>query len=108
MPEALIKLNRLLSGDQEPHVDQVAKIILQDPRLTSGLLKTVNSAKYQMGKSIDSIPEAVARMGVNDLRVIVLAIHYQQAFVNTPSLDQSAFLQYSLLSAHIAADLAQR
>ena len=108
MPDALIKLNQMLSGDQDPHVDQVAKVIMQDPRLTSGLLKTVNSAKYQMGKSIDTIPEAVARMGVNDLRVIVLAIHYQQAFSETPSLNQSAFLQHSLLSAHIAADLAGR
>lgn len=107
LPEALLQLNRLLSSDQNPHVDQVSKIILQDPLLTSGLLKSVNSAKYHVGKPIETIAEAVTRMGVNDLRVIALALHYQQGFVSPPkTLNQQAFLDYSLLAAKIAAEVA--
>lgn len=108
MPEALLKLNKLLSDRADVHVDTVAQVIMQDVRLTTGLLKAVNSSKYQMGKEITTLPEAIARLGVNDLRVLALAINYNDAFQPDPALDRDAFMQHGLIAAHIGSGLAKQ
>ncbi|MBE0493929.1 MAG: HDOD domain-containing protein [Thiomicrospira sp.] len=108
MPEALLKLNKLLSDPAGVHVDRVAEVIMQDLRLTTGLLKAVNSSKYQMGKEITTLPEAIARLGVNDLRVLALAINYSEAFKPDLMLDRDVFLQHGLLAAHIGSGLAKQ
>ncbi len=107
MPEVLLELNRLLASPNGVHVNSVAKLIMQDARLTAGLLKVVNSAKYQMGKPIDNLVDAIARLGVNDLRVMALAINYGEAFSVAPLLDREKFLNHGLLAAHIGAILAK-
>ena len=107
MPEALFKLNRMLSCPEEIHVDKVAEVVMQDPRLTIGILKLINSARYSTGKTVTSISEAIARLGINDLRVVVLAIGFQEAFQQTPYLDREKFIQYGLLAANVAAELSR-
>lgn len=108
LPQALLKLNQLLSSPTGAHVDRVADVIMQDPRLVTGLLKAVNSSKYQMGKEINTLPEAIARLGVNDLRVMALAISYNEAFRSSPALDLGLYLQHGLLAAHIGSGLAKQ
>lgn len=107
MPEALLRLNTLLSDPAGVHVDRVAEVIMQDLRLTTGLLKAVNASKYQMGREVTTLPEAIARLGVNDLRVLALAINYSEAFKPDPMLDRDVFLQHGLLAAHIGSGLAK-
>lgn len=107
MPEVLLELNRLLGTPDGVHVNSVAKLIMRDARLTAGLLKVVNSAKYQMGKPIDDLVEAISRLGVNDLRVMALAINYGEAFSVTPLLERDRFLNHGLLAAHIGAAIAK-
>jgi HD-like signal output (HDOD) protein len=106
MPQALLKLNRLLAMPDEVHVQRVAELIMQDQRLTAGLLKVVNSARYLVGKPTSHIGEAIARLGVNDLRVMALAINYGEAFSAHPRLQQVAYQKYCLFAAHLARVLA--
>lgn len=107
MPQVLIKLNRLLSKEEDVNVEAVAQLIRQDPRLNASLLKLVNTVRYAAGRPIFDISEAVARLGVNDLRVMVLAISYNDVVKSTALLNVSEFLRYSLLSAYIAKGLSQ-
>ena len=106
MPQALLKLNRLLAMPDEVHVLRVAELIMKDQRLTAGLLKVVNSARYLVGRPTSHIAEAIARLGVNDLRVMALAINYGEAFTSHPSLQRETYQKYSLFAAHVARALA--
>ena len=54
--------------------DQLASVIHRDPVLCGKILKTVNSALYNLPRSISSIERAVALLGFKPVRSLVLGL----------------------------------
>jgi HD-like signal output (HDOD) protein len=90
----------------------LAGIIKQDPALASAVLKTANSSFYNaINRRISSVPEAIARIGFNEVLRITLAMSVIEQFANTRSMiGYKAFWRHSLTAAGmtgIIADLSR-
>ncbi len=108
-PDALIKLERLLSTDDSVNVnvDEVVQLIAQDSRLVAGLIGVVNTPKYTTGTKITDLNSAVIRVGLTDVRLMAHAINYKSSFKRKPPFSETRFVNHALLSAFIAQSLAK-
>lgn len=106
-PEAIIKLEQLLSSGIEVHLSDVAGLVAQDPRLTAGIIGVVNSARYSPGFEITNIEEAVQRLGTQDVRMMAHAINYQSALKTKPPFSEKEFMEHAMRSAFIAQTIAK-
>jgi len=76
LPEIVTKLTRVIE-DPNTSANDVANIMSEDPAVTSKVLKLINSVYYgpaNSNREITSVPYAVARMGFNEVRNIVLSM----------------------------------
>lgn len=71
-PEVFLKITEILDNPAKNAID-AAKIIENDPGLTSRLLKIVNSAFFGFPASITSVSRAISIIGTVELRNLVLA-----------------------------------
>lgn len=102
LPEVMIKVQALINSD-EGDASTLADIVKQDPALTTTILKTANSAYYNIAnRRISSISEAIARIGFNEVLKIVLAMSVIHQFSNTKSMiGYKAFWRHSLTAANM-------
>jgi HD-like signal output (HDOD) protein len=102
LPEIVMKLS---SAVENPDTDAaaVARIIGDDPALTTKILRVVNSAYYGRGgvsKEITSVPFAVARIGFREIKNIVLTMASFSFFRSgTPNIHLRNFWRHSVLTA---------
>jgi HD-like signal output (HDOD) protein len=76
LPEIVTRLTRAIENPNTSAND-VAAIMQDDPAITAKVLKLVNSAFYgpvASAREITSVPYAVARMGFNEVRNVVLTM----------------------------------
>ena len=107
-PDALMKLERVLSTDKNIKVEEIVQLIAQDPRLVAGLIGVVNTAKYTTGNHISDLAEAISRVGLKDVRLMAHAISFKESFKRKPPFSQMHFLKHALVSAFIAQKLAKK
>lgn len=103
LPEVMVKVQALISSEKGD-ANALATIIKQDPALTTTILKTANSAYYNIvNRRISSISEAIARIGFNEVLKITLAMSVIQQFSNTKSMiGYKAFWRHSLTAANVS------
>ena len=106
-PDALAKLEKSLASGAMPDLNEITQMIIQDPRLTTGLIGVANTAKYSTGNKISDLAEAVSRIGVKDVRLMAHAINYKSSFKSKPPFSEKQFLKHALLCAFIAQDIAK-
>lgn len=74
LPSIVLELHRALDNPYAG-ASAVARLLDQDPALTSRLLRLVNSASFaRSGPPITSVSAAVARMGLNQVRSTCVAL----------------------------------
>ncbi len=75
MPEVSMKIQKLFDNDNA-EVDSLSELIQTDPSLSARLLRVANSPLYRGASSVDSISQAIVRMGMQTLRnqVIIYAV----------------------------------
>lgn len=106
-PDALMKLEQILAGQQDVHIDDVSKLVAQDPRLTAGVIGVVNSAKYSPGFEIADLEAAVNRLGLVDVRMMAHAINYKSAIKTKPPFSEKEFMYHAMVSGFVAQSLAK-
>ncbi len=107
-PDALMKLERVLSTDKNIKVEDIVQLVAQDPRLVAGLIGVVNTAAYTTGKHISDLAEAISRVGLKDVRLMAHAINFKESFKRKPPFSGVHFLKHALVSAFIAQTLAKK
>ena len=65
-----------ITGKEETTVNEITRLISQDVSLTSKVLKVVNSAFYNFPNKVGTIQQAVAILGVNAVRSLVLSFSF--------------------------------
>lgn len=107
LPEVMVKVQALISSDKGD-ANTLANIIKRDPALTTTILKTANSAYYNIvSRRISSISEAIARIGFNEVLKITLAMSVIHQFSNTKSMiGYKAFWRHSLTAANVSLIIA--
>lgn len=90
-------------------MDEVAKIIQYDPAITAAVLRTANSAFFGLKHPVESIKDAAALLGMDQIINLVLLKSGAKIFNTQPNghgQSQKAIWKYSVSSALIARQIA--
>lgn len=96
----LIKLIDTIQKD-EIDVDQITTLIEADPILSFQLLKITNSASFSGFEKVESIQQAIMRLGINNLKNWITVISMKEVSSKPPELVDSGLLR-GLMSKKIA------
>jgi HD-like signal output (HDOD) protein len=91
-----------------PDLNKVSAIISQDPAITAGVLKTVNSPFIGLPKKIIKVEQAVVLLGLDSVINLVNAVQFRNAFKQGSNIQQmEAFWQNTNNTALAASFIAQ-
>jgi putative nucleotidyltransferase with HDIG domain len=108
-PAVYARLNEALA-DPATSAPDVAAILEQDMAMSVKVLQLVNSAFFQLDRSVTSVSEAVSYLGLPTLKVLALSVSTFEAFEPRAPLTGfsiEALQQHSLLVARIATRIAE-
>ena len=107
LPAIVYKVFEVMD-DPKSTAAQIGKVINDDPALTARLLKLVNSPFYGFSAKVDTVYRAVALIGHQELRSVVVAASAVNVFAGIPSelVSMPAFWKRSLSTAVVARVLA--
>ncbi len=99
-----LALNEL---DQEaPDLMRVSALLADEPVMTARLLQVANSARYQLSQRIGSVPQALAVLGLTEVREMLMLAAIASAFRRVGDIDMRQFWRYSLNTARLTRQLA--
>ncbi len=109
LPEISLKVNEL-ANDPDATADDMAKVISQDPALVARMLKIANSAFYGLSSEVETITRAVAILGTNKIRDLVLSTAASETFDGIPNdlITMQDFWHHSLYCGLLAQILAKK
>lgn len=109
LPEIYIRVSELLEAD-DANAQQVAEAVQTDPALTARVLKTINSAYYGLPKQVSSISQAIALLGRQQIKQILMGTVLAGVFsdINIANFSMQEFWQHSIKTAIIARHLAMQ
>lgn len=90
---------------EDPDLLRVSGILTQEPVLTARLLQVANSARFQLSKRIGTVNEALAILGLRQVRDMVIEAAMTSAFRKVGGVDMQQFWRYSLNTAKLAQRL---
>lgn len=98
-----------LASEEKATPKDLARIIEQDPGLTTRLIKLANSAAYARRRQVSSISDAVMLMGYNRVRVMALTVSLRDGFPlgRVGGMDYERFWKTSLYRAILAQSFAR-
>ena len=109
LPEVCLRIQQL-ADNPYADMDEFAQLVIQDPALTTRLLKLVNSAYYGFPGRVDTLSRAVKLIGIAELRNLTLAMAAMDVFggLHNERFDMLSFWRHSVYCALVARDLAKR
>jgi HD-like signal output (HDOD) protein len=81
LPEVALKV-RQAADDPEVNLNHMADIIGRDPALSLGMIKVANSALLGRSIKVETVAQAVTRIGLRQIKSIATAMALQQVFVS--------------------------
>lgn len=95
-----------LMQQEDVEMNAIAVCIGRDPMLCLRVLRMSNSAHFG-SRGVSSIPDAVALIGLQNLKTLVIASGVTAAFTDIPGLDLNRFWKHSLVTAVLARAIAK-
>ena len=107
LPDTAIEVSRLLA-DPMSNLGDFVKAVESDPALSVSILRTANSAFYGLSVPTTSLRDAVFRIGLSQLRTIVILSHLQGKILQSGLFEQEVhwLSDLSLALAHLGQTLA--
>jgi len=81
LPEVALKV-RKAADDSDVNLGQMSDIIGQDPALSLGMIKVANSALLARSVNVETVSQAVTRIGLSQIKSISTAMAVKQVFVS--------------------------
>lgn len=106
MPEVAQSLISTLNDDDVPF-EKVRNAIGKDPALVAKLLRLANSARFGLPRQVASIDDAIALVGLNQVRTLSLAACMSGAFPVIPGMNRQDYWKESMACAGFAQWLAR-
>ena len=93
----------------DPSLKKIAEIVSQDISMTARVLQLVNSAFFGLGSKVTHPRQAVALLGINTLKALVLNIRFFSAFNPRPYANFSVehLWKHSLMVGNLARQIVQ-
>lgn len=105
LPRAVALLMSELAHE-EPSLRRLNQFFGADPALAARLLELANSHTFQVPRQIAGIPEALALLGMAQVRSLVLSAPMGTTSRSVPGVNMQQFWRYSLNTAKLARSLA--
>ena len=101
-------VQRLIAALRDPDIDfrKIGEALSQDPVLSAKVLRMANSSFFGGQRSMASIDNAVALVGVQALTRVVMACGVSASFDAVPGIDLRLFWREALVAATAANKLA--
>lgn len=108
LPEICLRASEQLEDDSV-RVQQIGETVQNDAAISSRILRMVNSVYYGLPNHVSSIAQAVALLGRQRLKQILIGSVLSSVFQRKPGVDFPAqeFWQHSIKTAIIARKLAE-
>ncbi len=105
-PKVFAKVSAMLA-DERTNMQDLAKVVEQDIAISAQVLHTVNTAFFASAVRVNTVRDAVTRLGGKVLKGIVLASEVAESFQAPPGcdLDLDAVHKHSLQVANLANSL---
>lgn len=105
--------NKVMSIARDPNssMSDLSKVIVYDAAVTANLLKVANSAYFGMSGKVNSVHQAIVYMGMSqviDLVTLASSSEDLKSAQEGYDLDAGELWKYSISSALIARDLAEK
>ena len=81
LPEIALKV-RKAADDPEINLGMMSDIIAQDPALSLGMLKVANSVVFGRTIKVETVSQAVTRIGLTQIKSIATAMAIEQMFAS--------------------------
>lgn len=110
MPEIANRIYSILQND-DVDLRQVAETIKIDPIISVRIIQVANSALYRSAVPIETIKDAISRIGLNSTRAIVMSVVLKSLFTAKSKLIHrlfNRFYQHSIRVAAVAHTLAKQ
>ncbi len=101
LPEIALKV-RQAADDPEVNLHKMAEVISQDPALSLGMLKVANSAIFGRSVKVETVSQAVTRIGLRQIKTIATAMALEQVFTS----DNEFIAEYLKKSWNKTVDVA--
>ncbi len=105
IPKVVALLLSELDRD-EPDLKKITQLISTDPALTTRLLQISNSGYFQLSKTINSVSESLAILGLAHVRSMAAAAASGASLKGVPGVNLQQFWNYSLDVAKVSRSLA--
>jgi len=110
VPSAPALYFRMVEALHDPRVtlNQVSRIVEQDPGMSAKILQLANSAFFGLGHPVANLFDAVSFLGVDTIKSLVLGAHAfsQYEASNLPGVSLEALRSHSLHCAVLARQIA--
>jgi diguanylate cyclase (GGDEF)-like protein len=109
LPASVFQLIQALS-DEDTDRHRLARLLEQCPSLAGKLVGLSNSAYFGRTARINSVPDAIFVIGFRTVRSLATATALQEPFANNrcPAFQPGRFWLHSVLTAHVAKELAKK
>ena len=109
LPTVALQVLRMTQSDDFSVLD-LARIVQQDPALTSKILRVVNSSLFGMSRRIASVQQAMVILGLRSVKVIVLSFSLVDVWrrERCEAFDYARYWRRSLTMAVLSRLLAER
>ncbi len=88
LPEVAVKIRRA-ADDPDINLTRMADVIAQDPALSARMMKVANSAFMGRSIKVETLNQAVTRIGLRQIKNIATAMAMEQLFVSRNTLIKS-------------------
>jgi putative nucleotidyltransferase with HDIG domain len=105
MPDIAARVLRAVDGG-DCSVNDLRQIIERDPAIVARILKVANSALYGFARQIDTLSHALALLGMQTVRNLVLAASMSQMFARFGLMEKLIF-EHASLCGPVAHRLAR-
>ncbi|MFT3734181.1 MAG: HDOD domain-containing protein [Rhodocyclaceae bacterium] len=95
-------------GNDDADIGALVSKVKQDQALSARVLRLANSSHYGSRHKVGAIDDAVALIGLNALRTLVIASGVSGAFANIPGIDLKLFWRHAGQSALIARSIGRK
>lgn len=106
----VVKLVLSMTAGESASLEDISRAIKQDHSIAIRVLKLANSAAYSRGDVVDTVPKAVSRIGISQIRSVVLSINVVDSFGAAPLCGRIRcdwFWEHSIACALFASRLAR-
>ncbi len=100
----------MMTQNEGVSIEKIASVIKQDYAIAIKVLRIANSSVYSRGKPVDTVDRAVTRLGLSQVRQVVLNLAVMERFASAEICGRvtgGQFWEHSLACGLIASEITQ-